>query len=356
MKQFQFRYNGAAALGRELRKIRQWSRSRMTSAAVFQIFTAVVDPEQIRKICGRISEEIPEALYMGCSSNGNILEGTLESDNICITCTVFEYASTQVKMLQYPISDAKVDATMQALHEELEANPWVRAIELLVTIRGMSMTKFCDRLQTEREDIAVFGGGAFAADIDNNAAWVFSSAGPCTDNAVVFLLMGGDDLHVRTTHITGWKPLGKAFHVTRAEGSTLYELDGRAAYEAYYKYLNIKNNEHFFFNSLEFPFYLEHNGMKFVRAPIACNPDGSITMTSNIDENVTAHLAYGDPWTILNSVRVDGQVIRDYMPEVIHIYSCAARRTFWGDSDIGKESMPFEHIAPTSGFYTSSEF
>ena len=84
MKQFQFRYNGAAALGRELRKIRQWSRSRMTSAAVFQIFTAVMDPEQIRKICGRISEEIPEALYMGCSSNGNILEGTLESDNICI--------------------------------------------------------------------------------------------------------------------------------------------------------------------------------------------------------------------------------------------------------------------------------
>lgn len=356
MKQFQFSYKNKADLQRELRKIKQWSRARMTSAVTFQIFTELIDHNVINSVCRLISDELPEAQYMGCSSNGNIMDGTLSETAMIICCNVFEYPSTKVQILQFPLSDEVVGETMAKLHEYLAENTWVKAIELLVTIRGMSMTAFCEALQKERTDIKVFGGGAFSADIDNNAACVFSSDGECSDNSVVFQLMGGEDLHFTTTHITGWKPLGKIFRVTRAKGSILYELDGRAAYEAYYKYLNIKNNEHFFFNSLEFPFFYEHNGLNILRAPVSSNPDGSLTMTADIEENVRAHLAYGDPWTILDSIRTDGQVIRDFMPDAVKIYSCAARRTFWGDNDIGKESLPFQSIAPTSGFYTSGEF
>ncbi|MBO6148672.1 MAG: diguanylate cyclase, partial [Lachnospiraceae bacterium] len=45
-----------------------------------------------------------------------------------------------------------------------------------------------------------------------------------------------------------------------------------------------------------------------------------------------------------------------FKPETLRIFSCAARRTFWGNEEISKETEPFQSIAPTSGFYTSSEF
>ena len=171
-----------------------------------------------------------------------------------------------------------------------------------------------------------------------------------------FLLSGGEDYHVKTTHVTGWKPLGRNLPVTKARGPVLYELNGKPAYEVYHKYLNIKNDENFFTNSLEFPFLYKLNGMDILRAPIACNPDGSIMMTADIAENISARIAYGDPWTILESVYNTATTFQEFIPDAFTVFSCAARRTFWGDDEVGRETNPFQSLAPTSGFYTSGEF
>lgn len=93
-----------------------------------------------------------------------------------------------------------------------------------------------------------------------------------------------------------------------------------------------------------------------MRAPVASNPDGSLTMTSDMSQDVQARIAYGDPWTILDSVWKEGNKILKFAPECIFVFSCAARRTFWGNNEVGKETEPYQRIAPTSGFYTSGEF
>ncbi|MBP5269198.1 MAG: GGDEF domain-containing protein, partial [Ruminococcus sp.] len=214
----------------------------------------------------------------------------------------------------------------------------------------------CDNLSKAREDIQIFGGGAFALDINNLSACVFSKSGGFSQGGVVFWLLGGEDLAIDSTYVTGWKPLGKMFHVTRSEGSRLYELDGAPAYDVYYKYLNIKNDAHFFNHSLEFPFFYKCHGINILRAPTASLEDGSLIMTSDMESDEFAQLAYGDPRTILESVREEGTRIRDFRPEIVQIFSCAARRSFWGNNEISKESRPFCGIAPTSGFYTSGEF
>lgn len=356
VKQFQFEFSSVVRLKKELDKINQWKMSKLCSTVIFSIYAENTDKEQIELACEIIESEMPDALYLGCSTNGTITDGMLSDSPFVVVCTICEYPTTKAQLLQYTLTQENTLDVVDDLKKEIEKRPWVKGIELLATIRGMSMTPFCEACTDINPDIQIFGGGAFNIDINNNNACVFSKAKGYSEKGVVFLLCGGEDLNIYTTHITGWKPLGREFIVTKANGSLLQELDGKPAYDAYYKYLNIPNNEHFFYNTLEFPFFYKHHGINILRAPIASNEDGSLTMTSNIEENVSARIAYGDPWTILNSIRAGGREIAKFQPEIIKVFSCAARRTFWGNEEISKETGPLQSVAPTSGFYTSGEF
>ncbi len=219
----------------------------------------------------------------------------------------------------------------------------------------MTVPNLCDGLSKPPGEIQVFGGAAFASDLDSDEACVFTGD-EYIENGIVFLLLGGEELHIQTQFVTGWKPLGSYLHVTKTDGFLLKELNHHSAYEIYYKYLHIKNDENFFYNTLEFPFLYRHNGIDIMRAPVASNPDGSLTMTSNMEENVQARIAYGDPWTILKTTYEAAEKMLSFAPEGITVFSCAARRTFWGNKEVGKETEAYQRLAPTSGFYTAGEF
>ena len=356
MKQVQFTFQDDKKLEEELRKLRQWARSNFCSKVLIQICTEIPDRKRIEHVCETIERLMPEALYAGCSSNGNIVNGDFSGESIAVICTLFEYPSTRVEVLQYPLQADTQENVVQMLEAAMDERPWVKAVELLVTIRGMSMTTLCESLSRIRKGVQIFGGGALCEDLEKDDACVFSMAAGYQEKGIVFILFGGDDFHVETSFVTGWKPIGSFMYVTAADGCILKELNHRPAYEIYYKYLHIRNDEFFFNNTLEFPFLYRHNGIDIMRAPVASNPDGSLTMTSDMSQDVQARIAYGDPWTILDSVWKEGNKILQFAPECIFVFSCAARRTFWGNNEVGKETEPYQRIAPTSGFYTSGEF
>ncbi len=79
-------------------------------------------------------------------------------------------------------------------------------------------------------------------DITSDDSCVFTKAYGFSETAIVIVFYGGEDYHVDSIKVTGWKPLGREFHVTKSQGSLLQELDGIPAYDVYYKYLNIKND------------------------------------------------------------------------------------------------------------------
>lgn len=356
MKQIQFTFRDDKTLVEELRKIRQWVRSNLCSKVLIQIYTEILDRNRIEHVCETIGRMLPEAIYAGCSSNGNIVNGDFSGGSIAVICSLFEYPSTKIELLQYPMLPGAQENVAEKLAAEVEKRPWVKAVELLVTIRGMSMTSLCEGLTRVRKGVQIFGGGAFCEDLEKDDACVFSKAKGYQEKGIVFILFGGDDLHVESSYVTGWKPLGSFLNVTATDGCFLKELNDRPAFEIYYKYLHIHNDEHFFNNTLEFPFLYRQNGIDIMRAPVASNPDGSLTMTADISQDVKARIAYGDPWTILDSAWQEGNRILKFTPESIFVFSCAARRIFWGNQEVGKETEPYQEVAPTSGFYTSGEF
>ena len=355
MKQMQVSFNTIESLDRAVRKIRQWRQRFLGSVVLIQIYTEILDQTYINKVVRTISSALPEAVICGCSSNGNILNGEFAGDSFVLVSSFFEYPSTKVEALSFNYNEMSQKNITERLKSAVDAHPWVKGVQMLSKIRGMSMTELCDRLSDLKEDIQIFGGAAFAADLENDESCVFTGD-EYLENGIVFLLFGGDDFYIDSRFITGWKPLGSYLHVTKAEGSVLKELNSQPAYDIYYKYLHIKNDEHFFYNTLEFPFLYRHHNIDIMRAPTASNSDGSLIMTSDIEEGVLVRIAYGDPWTILETTYEAAKDLLSFAPESITVYSCAARRTFWGNKEVGKETRAYQMIAPTSGFYTAGEF
>lgn len=356
MKQFQILYKDDEGFLEKLEEIKQWRTSHSTYATVFRIYSEDMELEHIRHVCDRLDAEMPDALYLGCTTNANIMDGALSDAKIILTCTIFEYETTQAKILQLPFTEENAVQDVAELKKYCDANPWVQAVEMHATIMDMSMKEFCNEMTHLREDIQVFGGGAFNPDMDDETAFVFSKGNDFLGHGIVFLLLGGSDFHTYSTLISGWKPLKRKFRITKADRQILYELDGKPALDVYRRFLNINKNDRFFSNTLEFPLFMEHGDIDILRCPLAVNNDDSLVMSSDIQEDAVVRLAYGDPETILASIREDGQKIADFCPEVIQTFSCAARKAFWGDNNISDETILFNSVAPTTGFYTHGEF
>lgn len=356
MKQFQIEYKNDELFLEELEKISKWRDSNPSYTTVFRIYSEDIDVEHIGHVCDILDEKMPDALYLGCSSTANIFHGALTEAKIMLTCTIFEYETTQVKLVQIPYGDEKGRENVRKLKEYCNENAWVNTVEIHATMLGMSINDFCDEMSTLRSDIQVFGGGACNPSMDVASNVVFSKGNGFSKRAIIFLLLGGSDLYTYSTYICGWQSLKRKFKVTKAQGDIVYELDGEPAFDIYQKFLKIDNNDQFVFNSVEFPLSIDYNGIPVLRCAVAVNDDHSLVMTAYVPEGSDAQLAFGDPETILGSILCDGQNIANFQPEIIQTFSCAARKAFWGDGNISNETIQFNHVAPTSGFYTSGEF
>ena len=356
MKQFQITYKDDEDLRNKLEEIDQWRGANTSFTTLFRIYSDDMNLEHIKHVCGILDEKMPDALYLGCTSHANILDGALAKEHIILSCTIFECETTQVQLLQFPFSEENAREVVDELKAYCDEHPWVSSVELHATMLGMSVRDFCDEMCELRSDIQVFGGGAYNPNMDDETTVVFSKGNGFSDHGITFLLMGGSDFHVYSTLIAGWKPLTRKFRVTKAERALLYEMDGEPAFDIYQRFLKITRSDNLISNTLEFPLFMDYKGVPVLRCPLGVTDDNALVMATEVPEGTDVRIAYGDPETILASIRHDGQKIADFQPEVIQTFSCAARRAFWGDENISDETTLIGSIAPTSGFYTSGEF
>lgn len=355
MQQVWFIYEGKESFKQKLLEFKNTDRVSGTGKRMFQIYSEILEPTVIQEVADAIGECFPDIPYIGCSTSGNIIDCELAGD-ITVVCTDFELPTTRFEIFQYDMAKQSVDEITAQIVEETKKNPWVKAIEMYFTIPEGSTTRFCDGLKDIREDIQIFGGVSCSDDITSDDSCVFTKAYGFSETSIVIVFYGGEDFHVDSIKVTGWKPLGREFHVTKSQGSLLQELDGIPAYDVYRKYLNINNDENFFYNTLEFPLFYEHNDTTILRTPVSSNADGSLNMTSDMDIGSVVRISYGDPSTIVDSIRHDSQRLAQFGPDVMHIFSCAARRTFWSNREPTYEIEPLYDISTSCGFFSHGEF
>jgi signal transduction histidine kinase len=150
--------------------------------------------------------------------------------------------------------------------------------------------------------------------------------------------------------------LSKEMTITEIGEMSVKTIDDKPAFLVYEKYLGIKADDNFFQNCLEFPFLFYRNGKVITRVPFFVNEkDGSIQLVADVQVGEKFRIGYGNPQMIINeSIHIQNKM-QDFQPEAILLYTCICRRFLMQD-DVDLETLPFNNIAPTSGFYTFGEF
>ena len=355
MKNRIFAFKDVAQFESELSLFNKWYKEHGSPTMYFQIHSAILEPEKLKPIWNILDRFFPDVPWVGNSTSGNIVDCEVSTD-ISVSAVIFEKPTSKFTVRQYDYSRESVGGIAQNIVKVTKDNPWVKAVEIYHCISPFSTTALCEGLDDLSSEIQVFGGIVCSPDITSPNSCIFSSEGGYTRSGLLVLFFGGPEFYVDSRKISGWKPIGRNFHVTRSEGNILYELGGIPAYEVYNKYLNIKNDQNFFYNALEFPMLYEHNGVSIVRAPGSSNPDGSLTMSSDIDEGSIIRLSYGEPGLIVDRIREESEKCAQFGPEVQHIFSCAARKAFWSQREPTYEITPFKGLASSTGFFSHGEF
>lgn len=355
MKNRIFSFRDDTSFEKELKDFASWHKDHGSPSLYFQIYSSILSEKALEPVWSTIERVFPGVPWVGNSTSGNIVDCEV-AGKITVSAFYFEIPTTRLMVRQYDFQKESVIDIAKQVVSETKANPWIKAVEMYHCISPFSTTAFCDGLSELNPDIQVFGGIVCSPDITSSDSCVFSSAGGYSTSSILILFFGGEDFHVDVHKISGWKPIGRNFHVTRSEGNVIYELGGVPAYEVYRRYLNIKNDNNFFYNALEFPMLYEHNGISIVRAPASSNPDGSLTMSSDVEEGSIVRLSYGEPQLILDSIKDESATYEAFAPEVLHIFSCAARKAFWSQYEPTYEIMPFRNLAKSTGFFSHGEF
>lgn len=357
MKQFQFEYKNNNNFRRELARVRRFCETVPHSNVFFEIFTQCNDLDEIREITSYLDDYFPEANYYGCQSFGNIIDGKLSKDRTLIVCSVFEYETTKTNLIYIdPIDENAEYKSLDDLWAYCNECEWVKGVELTVTYEASNMLKIGEDPINLREDVQVFGAVAISPlDLVTEQSYIFAKNRGFSDKAAIAVILGGEDLHIATSHHKGWNGLGKHFTITKCEGKVIHEIDGEPAMDIYRKYLGIDSDENFLDDTMKFPMLVNQHGVDCIRIPMMNEDKDAIELTVNVKNNNKVRLSYGEPSTIISEVNRYVEDIYKFAPETIRIYSCAVRRAFWGDDGVSNETSMLDGIASTVGFYTRGE-
>jgi len=314
-----------------------------------QVFSSIVDKDVLNSIIQNILHIIPQAKIIGATTDGEILENDVTTNQTVVSVTSFENASLDVS-LQTKQSDSFTCG--QSIAKELIQDD-TKVLLLFSDGLNTNGERFLHGVKTLSNDITIAGG--MAGDAGNfKETFVFTNDGIISDGAVG-VAINAQELYVKTSYSFNWQEIGKELTITKATDNRVYEIDGISAVAIYAKYLGADIAKSLPAVGIEFPLILKRDGVKIARAVLGKGDDGSLTFAGNLAVGDKVHFGYGNSSMILReSIHTKDKFSSDSI-ESIFIYSCMARRRFLEEA-ICLELTPLANIAPTSGFFTYGEF
>lgn len=352
MRQYNYEISSISKIAQSIKEVQKDIAGTSYSSALFHIYSIQYDDDLLLQAQQEILKVFPDAIICGTSTNGAIFNGQLSEEGLILAISIFESTEVKAYMIECEKNgEVQVGNKIKDIIDETEG---ITAAEIFITLKSINSTTVLNIAQLCKKDVIIFGGGSADVDISGSNTKVIVGTEICHEG-VALITYSGENLNIDIHHAIGWKPLGKEFLATKIEGKRLYELNNIPAGEVYRNYLDIHADESFFDNILEFPIMSKQHGFEVLRLPFSCNDeDKSIILAASIDNGTPVQLSYGDPDVIQSDVRQLFNIVSDFAPQAIFLYSCGVRRLYWKHL-INKETLPFSKVAPVAGFYSSGE-
>ena len=317
---------------------------------LIQAFTAMADIESINKLQLTLQKHFSQAVLIGASSDGNIINGNVpELGQTTLSFTQFD--STNLTVACIPTKSNSMQTGIRLAQEIVQTDTKV-------------IISFSDGINTNGEDY-LFGLSEAAKDItlsggmagDNgqlNNTFVFTLT-EITNNGAVGVSLNNPDLIVNTHYNFDWQAIGRQMKITRAKGNVVYEIDYQPAKSIYEKYLGKEVANQLPMTGIEFPLVKVEKGTNIGRAITACLDNGALSFAGNLHEGDMVQFGIGSKQLIIDDSFNVLERLKSTPIESIFIYSCMARRRFLG-AQANAEILPFQACDSVAGFYTYGEF
>ncbi|WP_024954704.1 FIST N-terminal domain-containing protein [Sulfurospirillum arcachonense] len=320
-----------------------------SSKLLIQVFSGKNDFDFIKDLTTFFLENFPLASLVGATTDGEIKDGQVSIDTTVISFTTFENTSlkTYISNEFENYFQAGQDLATNIIEEDSKV-----IISFIDGLLGNG-EEYLNGISSINNEIIVAGGLA-GDNATFTKTYVFTKDTIYT-NGVVGVSLSNSDLKVMTDYSFNWLPIGQKLKITKADKNRVYTIDNKTAVETYGYYLGDDISEQLPNIGIEFPLILEKNGIQIARAVIGKNDDGSLLFAGNLQDMDEVRFGYGNANEILGKTQSHIDKLYNQPVESIFIYSCMARRRFMPEQ-IENETIIYNQIAPTSGFYTNGEF
>lgn len=316
-------------------------------AIFIQLFSGVMDKILIQPILDTISIKLSDALLIGATTAGEIIDGVMTSGEIIVSVSLFD--STTIQTYYYPYSDYAngVRAAQEILTDRTKV-----CIALSEGLKSDSES-FLNGFTSIRNDVVVAGGNA-GDDLTFTRTYIFKE-NTIYEDGIVLAVLESDVLNVNRTYALDWTMIGKEMTVTRADKNVVYEIDGRDILELHAHYLGEETVAEMPSSAIEFPLVKVEDGVDIARSMIGQTGDGGLIYAGHFYNGEKVRFAIGNVENILDHAVDMRDRIASAPAEAIYIYSCSVRKHFL------KEQLNYEfgllnEIAPTAGLFTYGEF
>jgi len=341
-------------------KEKGWSAKPALTEANLVIYFGGYDVLSQKNCYQELKSFYPNAHILGCSTGGEILEAQVLDNSVVVAAMHFSKTTLEAVSMRVEHSEDSFKAG-QLFAQKLN-KPGLRNIFLLsdsIHINGSDLVRGLYSILDER--VIVTGG--LAAD---GAEFKHTIAGlDCEPESHMVAAIGflGDALQVSYGCVGGWSPFGPERVITRSEGKTLYELDGKPALALYKQYLG-EEAERLPGSGLFFPLSIrptKDSQHAIVRTTMGINEkENAVIFADEVPTGYVAQLMRGEFALLVDGATKAASLAMREQPgqQLAILISCVGRKLLMGES-ISDETEAvadmFGHRIPTIGFYSHGE-
>ena len=315
-----------------------------------QIFTSLPS-SKIEKLLDSLRTLIPSATIVGCSTDGEVINGKIVEKNTAISITQFE----KTKLTQI-LLESKDDAYAQGkeIVKKLLKKE-TKAIILFATFKDLDAPQLLEGIHENASHKNFVLSGALAADNGQFSDSYVFDANHIQHEGIVAVALSGKSLIANNYHHHDWEPVSRKFKVNKVVNHRVFMIDDKPIKSLYANYVALKEGDSLPLQALQFPFVCLHKGRYVSKLALASYHDGSLLFASKIKKGEILHIGYVNIEKVHTHISELFQKVSQEPVETLFVYASSARRRFLAQL-AHKEIDVLQQIESVSGFFGFGEF